>query len=33
LDHNYVTWDGSKGGEFKRTREAKKDETRSFRKE
>ncbi len=27
-----MTWDGSKGGEFWRTREKKEDEIRSFRK-
>jgi hypothetical protein len=30
LDHNDVTWDGLKGGEFWRTREGEEDETRSF---
>jgi hypothetical protein len=31
LDFNDVTWDGSKGGEFWKTREeGKEDETRSF---
>jgi hypothetical protein len=29
LDHDDVTWDGSKGGEFWRTKEEE-DETRSF---
>jgi hypothetical protein len=33
LDHNDVTWDGSKGGEFWRTKEKKEDETWSFKEE
>jgi hypothetical protein len=28
-----ATWDGSKGGKFKRTREREEDETWSFKKE
>jgi hypothetical protein len=31
LDHDDVIWDGSKGGEFWRTREREEDETWSFR--
>jgi hypothetical protein len=29
LDHNDVTWDGSKGGKFLKTRRGEKDETNS----
>jgi len=29
LDHSDVTWDGSKGGEFQKTKGGKKDETGS----